>query len=129
VADAWIGRRAVTGVVARPSTMMMATLCMLVLIATAVAVAVGDVDLFGLGLASLIISALSIASFRLATGYDARSPWSLDTHKDGDDDGSDADDETMEGRSPGALWARVALDGAMIFAAGYALSQTGDAIS
>ena len=38
VADAWVGRKAVTSIVARPSTMMMATLCMLVLIAIAAAV-------------------------------------------------------------------------------------------
>src|SRR5690606_29261769 len=42
VADAWIGREAVTGMVARPSTMMMATLCMLVLVAVALAVTIGD---------------------------------------------------------------------------------------
>lgn len=125
-ADAWIGREPVTGVVARPSTMMMAILCILVLISVAIAVTVGDADLFGLGIGGLVICALSLFALRLATGYDARSPWSLDT------DGGDDDRPPGEARkslSLGGLWTRVALDAALIFAAGYTLSQTGDAIA
>lgn len=125
VADAWIGREAVTGMVVRPSTMMMATLCMLVLIAVALAVTVGDVGIFGVGVGSMAICALSIGSFRLATGYDARSPWALED----DEEQSKAVEPAEDSRSLRALWLRVARDGGLIFAAGYALSQTGDAIS
>lgn len=125
VADAWIGRHAVTGIVARPSTMMMATLCMLVLIAVALAITIGDVAVLGVGVGGLAICALSIGCFRLATGYDARSPWSVDMDETerGADDAEDAPIGTA------ALWLRVAIDGSLIFAAGYALSQTGDAIA
>lgn len=127
VADAAVGRQAVTGTVARPSTLMMAALCMLVLIAVALVVTVGDVAVGGFGMGSLAICALSIGCFRLATGYDARSPWSVE-------DGSGRQDDEDEARGDHAagmrgLWVRVALDGALIFAAGYALSQTGDAIA
>ena len=125
VADAWIGRHAVTGIVARPSTMMMATLCMLVLIAVALAITIGDVAVFGVGVGGLAICALSIGCFRLATGYDARSPWSVDM--DEAERGTDDAADTPIGTS--ALWLRVALDGSLIFAAGYALSQTGNAIA
>ncbi len=127
IADAWLGRHAVTGIVARPSTMMMATLCMLVLIAVALAITIGDVDVFGVGVGAggLAICALSIGCFRLATGYDARSPWSVDMDEveRGADDTEDAPIGTA------ALWLRVAIDGSLIFAAGYTLSQTGDAIA
>lgn len=125
IADAWIGRKAVTGVVARPSTMMMATLCMLVLIAVAMAVTLGDIEVFGFGVGGLVICAMSIGSFRLATGYDARSPWSVDMEEPAGKGEGEADD------SPGLrmLWLRVVLDAVLIFAAGYALSQTGDAIA
>jgi cation:H+ antiporter len=125
IADAWLGRHAVTGIVARPSTMMMATLCMLVLIAVALAITIGDIDVFGVGVGALAICALSIGCFRLATGYDARSPWSLDSDQAerGAEDTEDAPFGTP------ALWLRVAVDGSLIFAAGYALSQTGDAIA
>jgi len=125
IADAWIGRHAVTGIVARPSTMMMATLCMLVLIAVALAITIGDVAVFGVGVGGLAICALSIGCFRLATGYDARSPWSVDM--DEAERGTDDAADTPIGTS--ALWLRVALDGSLIFAAGYALSQTGNAIA
>lgn len=126
LADAWIERSAVTGVVARPSTMMMATLCMLVLIAVAVATTVGDVQLFGVGLGGLLICAMSIGSFRLATGYDARSPWRLETDQGTEDEPPSEDDQSISLRQ---LWLRVARDGVLILAAGYGLSQTGDGIS
>lgn len=126
IADAWIGREAVTGIVARPSTMMMATLCMLVLVAVALAVTIGDIELFGFGVGGLAICALSVGCFKIATGYDARSPWSVDT----EDEGQGKEDDAMKvAASPRSLWLRVAVDGALIFAAGYALSQTGDAIA
>lgn len=125
IADAWIGRHAVTGVVARPSTMMMATLCMLVLIAVALAITIGDIEVFGFGVGGLAICALSIGSFRLATGYDARSPWSVDT--DNADTGAGETDDVPVGTP--RLWLRVVIDAVLIFAAGYALSQTGDAIA
>ncbi|RIV75476.1 sodium:calcium antiporter [Pelagerythrobacter aerophilus] len=125
VADAWLGRPAVTGIVARPSTMMMATLCMLVLIAVALAITIGDLEVFGVGVGALAICALSIGCFRLATGYDARSPWRIET--DEIERGTkDAEDTPV---ATPALWLRVAIDGSLIFAAGYALSQTGDAIA
>jgi len=125
LADAWIGRSAVTGVVARPSTLMMATLCMLVLIAVAAAISIGDVGLFGFGVGGLIICALSLGSLRLATGYDARSPWSVETR----DQEQKLEEQDSVSISLRGLWLRVAFNGAVIFAAGYALSQTGDGIS
>src|SRR5690606_19557426 len=103
----------------------MATLCMLVLIAIALAVTIGDIEVFGLGVGGLAICALSIGCFKLATGYDARSPWSVDT---GDRDG-EAEADSKDSLSACGLWLRVAFDGATIFAAGYTLSQTGDAIA
>ena len=127
VADAWIGREAVTGTVVRPSTLMMATLCMLVLVAVAVAVTVGDVEIMGLGVASLAICALSIGAFRIATGYDRRSPWKLEAREDGAEGG--AEDPGHDPRTLSRLWLLVAFNGALIFAAGYTLSQTGDAIA
>lgn len=126
VADACVGRGAVTGVVARPSTMMMAALCMLVLIAFALAVTIGDVELFGFGLAGLAICALSIGCFRLAAGYDARSPWSVELEDIEERAAEDEKDDTVGSRG---LWLRIVFDGVLIFGAGYALSQTGDAIA
>src|SRR5690606_11320601 len=103
----------------------MATLCMLVLIAIALAVTIGDIEVFGYGVGGLAISALSIGCFKLATGYDARSPWSVEVGgRDREAEASSKDSTSSRG-----LWLRIAFDGAVIFAAGYTLSQTGDAIA
>lgn len=128
VADAFIGRSAVTSIVAQPSTMMMATLCMLVLIAIAAAITVGDVRVGGLGVGAVLICALSVASFWIASGHDERSPWTLEEDGDGEATGRD-DDGGHPHATLAALWLRTAFYGALIFAAGYALSQTGDAIA
>jgi cation:H+ antiporter len=125
MADAATERRAVTGMVAHPSTMMMATLCMLVLIAVALAVTIGDVAVAGVGVGAVVISALSIGCFRIATGYDKRSPWALD--QESSTGASQA--SNYPAFDTGRAWLRVVFDGALIFAAGYALSQTGDAIA
>ncbi len=125
VADAWIGREAVTSIVVRPSTMMMATLCMLTLVAVAAAVTLGDVGIMGFGAAGLLIGAISIGSFWLATGYDARSPWSVEIR----DREEKETEKTESSISLAGLWWRIAFYGALIFGAGYALSQTGDAIA
>jgi len=127
LADAFIGRNAVTSIVARPSTMMMAVLSMLLLIMIAIAVVVDDVALGRLGVSTTVIGSAAIIFFWIAAGHDERSPWTVEDDeppvtpkKGGDDAGS---------RALSRLWLETALYGAMVFAAGYALSQTGDAIA
>jgi cation:H+ antiporter len=125
IADAIVGRQAVTSIVAKPSTMMMAALCMIVLISIATLVLVGDVMLGPLGVGSLGIGIASLGFFWLATGYDERAAWSVEK-SEGADGEEDAD---VSGASVGTLWGRVAFYGALLFASGYALSQTGDALA
>lgn len=127
IADAVVGRKAVTSIVAQPSTMMMASLCMIVLIVIAFAITIGDIALAGLGvgIASLAIGGLAVFCFWLASGHDERSRWTVE--EEGCDTGAVAKPRLQ--LSLPALWLRVAIDGACIFAAGYALSQTGDAIA
>lgn len=123
--DAAIGRRAITSVVAEPATMMMCTLCMLVLGIVAAAVAVGDVAVAGVGLWSVAICAASIGSFALAVSYGERTPWTLK---------SDIDEEASEEEIPSEaplrrLVAGAAVAAVLIFFSGYALSQLGEAIA
>ncbi|RVT90501.1 sodium:calcium antiporter [Sphingomonas crocodyli] len=126
VADAFVGRDAVTSVVAKPSTMMMGTLCMLVLIAVALAVIVGDIPVAGtIGLGSILICTLSIAFFVLAAGHDARSPWVLANAGER----HDPEPEPTGSASLLGLSMQAALAALAIFVAGYALSQTGDALA
>lgn len=126
LADACIGRRAVTSIVAQPSTMMMAVLCMIILILIAALIVLGDIAIGPLAIGSLGIGLACLCSFWLATGHDARSPWVVEDEAQGEredvEEGPVAETRTK-------LWALVALHGALVFAAGYALSQTGDAIA
>lgn len=126
IADAIVGRRAVTSIVAQPSTMMMGTLCMIVLIAIAALVVLDDILLETVGLGSLVVGLLSLGFFWLATGYDERSPWTVERS------GAEAPPAPSCARrteSPLRLWLGVIFWGSLMFAAGYALSQTGDAIA
>jgi len=123
VADAAVGRDAVTSQVAKPSTLMMGALCMLVLIAVAAAVTTGDVPVSGVGLWSTGLCALSIGSFWIAAGYDRRAPWTIGM------DEPDEDRLEPSRRSLRALVLRSAVAGTVIFIAGYTLSITGDAVA
>src|SRR5690606_42043827 len=63
----------------------------------------------------------------LPIGYDRRSPWKLDAREDAAE--GRAEDAGHDPRTLSRLWLLVAFNGALIFAAGYTLSQTGDAIA
>jgi cation:H+ antiporter len=125
IVDAFVGREAVTAKVAKPSTLMMATLCMLVLVAVAIAVVVGDVLVAGFGLSGVLICALSVGSFWLASGYDERARW----HVTGAQQPRRQEQEKDAGDSLRGLLVKTAIAGVIIFAAGYTLSQIGDAIA
>lgn len=127
IADAFVGRRAVTAIVAKPSTMMMAGLCMLVLMLIGALIALGDASVFGLSAGSAAITAASIFCFWLATGYDERSPWKVMA---ADVEGEPEPDRLADRESPlSTLWLRTAIDGGLLCAGGYALSITGDSIA
>jgi cation:H+ antiporter len=128
VGDAIVGRDALTSVVAKPSTLMMSVLCMLVLVITAVAITIGDVALLGIGGWGVLVTAASIGAFWLAAGYGARSPWGVvrrRRHAEEAEQGEDAD----SGRSLRQLVLLTAVAGAIIFVAGYTLSQSGEALA
>ena len=124
--DAWIGRDAVTSQVAKPSTLMMATLCMVVLVIIAIAVAVGDQPfVLGVGIGSLCITAMSIGFFWMAAGYDDRAQWVIrEPHQI-----PPGDRHPVIAASLRSLLIRTAIAGVLLLDAGYTLSVTGDAIA
>lgn len=124
VVDAFVGRGAITALTAKPSTLMMATLCMIVLIAVAAAVTTGDVPVFGVGVWGIALCTVSIGGFWISAGYDERSRWAI---KDGAEEPEDGQDEAPPPLA--SLAVRSAAAGAAIFVAGYALSQSGDALA
>ncbi|KKC27271.1 sodium:calcium antiporter [Sphingomonas sp. SRS2] len=124
VADALVGRKAVTSIVAQPSTMMMAALGMIILIAIAAAITIGDAAVGPLGIGSLAIGLASLGFLWISTGHDERSPWSVEEEKRGGEPQPAGMDRPMS-----QLWMHVVFNGALLFAAGYTLSQVGDALA
>lgn len=127
IGDAFLHRDALTSVVAGASTLMMSVLCMLVLIGVAAAITIGDLPVLGFGALGAAVTVLSVGSFWLASGYGVRSPWLVK-----DAQTADAENQitaTSEGHSLRQALSKAAVAGAVIFVAGYALSQTGDALA
>lgn len=79
IADAVIGREAVTAKVAQPSTLMMSTLCILVLVAVAMALTTGDVAVFGIGVGawSVGLCIFSVGAFWLTANYEDHAAWKV----------------------------------------------------
>ncbi len=127
IADAFVGRKAVTSIVAQPSTMMMAALCMILLVMIAMAILIDDVLIGPLGIGSALIGLGAILFFWIATGHDERSPWKVAGEGASQDNASKA--KAAKTPALSALWLRTAFYGSLVFAAGYSLSQTGDAIA
>ena len=124
IADAFIGRDAVTSAVVKPSTIMMGTLCMLLLMTVAAAVTVGDLLIFGVGVGAVVLCAMSIAFLGIASGYDRRAPWTLKESRDLPEKSEDPSALPLR-----MLIRRTIVAGVAIIAAGYTLSQTGDALA
>lgn len=135
IADAFIGRDALTSVVAGAGTLMQSTLCMIVLISVAVAILSGDVLVFQVGLWALGLCAISIFAFWLASRYGRRAPWTVtgDTGDHRQAEAGDGRQTSSERRDAGdGLFAPVlktVVAGGVILVAGYSLSRTGDALA
>lgn len=128
LSDALVGREALTSVVAKPSTLMLSVLGMLVRVLVAVAVVTGDAPVFGVGAWGLVIALVAIGAFWLAAGYGARSPWGVLQPGDAPVE-DEAGGAAAHGRSVRRLVLAIAASGAVIFVAGIVLSHTGEAIA
>jgi cation:H+ antiporter len=129
VADAALGRDALTSVVPSSTTILQGTMGMIMLALLAVAILVGDVQLVGVGLWPLVLATLCVGAFWLASRYAARAPWRADHRADaggrgqGREFGSESQQGmwTLAGKTAGAV--------CMVLIAGFVLSQSADALS
>jgi cation:H+ antiporter len=127
VADAVIGRRAITSKVASASTLMQGTLGIAAKLILVIAILVGDVAVSGVGLWSTTLLAFCIAAFWLSSRYAERTPWQL---QGGSDDRSDAQgDPEQGGGSLRRIIVITVLLGVGILCAGFVLSQSADVIA
>jgi len=130
VADAVLGRDALTSVVAQPGTLFQGTLGILLLAIVAAGVITGEVAFFGVGLWSAILLTGCLLSLWLSSKYERRHVWTVvgDEADAREGDGWDGRPDTPALPLRG-LVIRTAAAGVLILCAGFFLSQTGDAIA
>jgi cation:H+ antiporter len=132
IADAVLGRDALTSVVAHPATLLQGTLGILLLGVVAAGVAVGDADLFGLGVWSTVLVPLFALAVWISSRHENRPTWVPFDHIGvlaAEQDAGKARAEPESELPIGELVRRALLLGALIFVAGYTLAETGDAIA
>jgi len=127
VADAMLGRDALTSVVASPATLLQGTICIIVLALVAAAVLTGDAPVFGVGIWSVVLFALAVAGFWLCSRYSHRAPWHVKESEG--DDRPHRRRKRREHRSVTRLAGLSVAAGATILVAGFFLSQAADGIA
>lgn len=128
VIDIVVGREALTSIVAQPTTLLQSTLCMLVLVLAGIAITTGDVAIFGVGGWTLGLFVVNLGAFALSKGYSRRTSWTVRGKADPSRRGGGA--KTRPDRSGlKGLLAQIAVAALVVLIAGYALSQTGDALA
>lgn len=136
VVDVAVGRHALTAVVPEPAVMLEGSLNVILITAAAVAMVVGDVPLWGVGLWSGGLLLAYLFSLRALAHAQGRHPWLVsrtgeeevdrhlihETRRREEEDGDDS-------RSLRRLALRTAAVAAVILVAGVVLARAGDAIA
>ena len=132
LADALIGRDALTSVVVRPTVLLQGALNVLLLAFVAMAVTAGDFAVGPVGLWSAFLLAAYLLSLAALSGYEGRVTWTAETPEDAGPDqaageGGGGREDEADDRPFSRLVAGTAACAALILAAGYLLSETGSA--
>jgi cation:H+ antiporter len=134
IADAVLGREALTSVVAHPATLLQGTLGIILLGVLAAGITVGDVQLFGLGVWSAALVPLFGLAMWLSSRHENRPTWIAFDHIDVFLAERNAGDRALPaapivGLPTGQLLWRSGFVAILILVAGYVLAKTGDAIA
>jgi cation:H+ antiporter len=128
IADAILGRDALTSVIAKPATLFQGTLSIMLLAAATGIIVTGDVAMvWGIGYGSTALLLLGILAIWLSSRYEQRHVWEAvgaaeeDSHREGERGAQDL--------SLRSSILRTALAALAILVAGFGLSQSGDAIA
>lgn len=127
--DAMIGKDALTVVVSSPALLLQGALSILILALVAAAIAVRDTPFLGIGIWTWGILALFVASIWVLSATEGRRPWrpaedSLISAQE-----TTAMDEQQVADNLKTAIGKSVIAAAVILAAGFLLSQTGDAIA
>ena len=127
IADAVLGRDALTSVVAKPATLLQGVLGMLLLAVAAMVIQAGDIPVPGLGFGfgSALLFGLCVGAMWLASRYETRPAWQVV-----DGTRSQAEPEAKDDR-PGAeaVLPPLAGLGTLILVGGFVLAQSGEVIA
>lgn len=127
VFDPLIGAGAMTGFVAKPTTLYQGVLSLMILVFAAVAIVVGDYQIAGVGLWTTSLAVFAVISFRASARYERREVWAAVA---GDRGESPVEpEEEARPTSLTRLWTITLIAGAFIFVAGSLLALTGEAIA
>ena len=129
IADAVLGRDALTSVVAHPATLLQGTLGILLLGVVAAGVTVGDIELFGFGVWSGALIPLFALAVWMSSRYENRPTWVV---ADGTLPIAPLSHPLAEEGarlSFRGLVTDATVTGLVILVAGYLLAETGDAIA
>lgn len=137
VADAFLGRRALTSVIGHPTPLLQGVLDIVLLTVVVMAITIGDVAILGVGAWSTALVLLFIFAVWLTSRYQHRRPWSADVELDEKREKTDeAPGRKVSGKgkaeSDGSLRSytlKTALAALVILLAGLVLAQSGDVIA
>lgn len=125
LADAILGRRALTATLARSATLLQGAFSMVLLGTVTLVITLGDLPLAAVGAGSTLLLLLAIGSMRIAAQHETRSTWAVVDPPDGGVEAPPPEPDAALGK----LLLRLGLLAALIFAGGIVLSQTGEAIA
>lgn len=127
--DPLTGREALSSFIAKPTMLFQGTAVIVLLAVTAVAMAVGDILVLGVGLWSTALFFCCLGALWLSSSYEGRKVWvAFDRREQEGGKGSASESEPGDARIL-FLWVQLALMGAVIFMAGFVLSLTGEALA
>lgn len=134
IADAVLGRDALTSVVARPTTLLQGVLDILLLAIVAIGVTVGERQFLGVGMWSMSVIPIYLAALWLSAHYESRNAWVVGgPGKQNRPPESVAAPYLLEADAPqeplSALIRKALLASCLVFVAGVLLSRSGEAIS
>ena len=130
VADAVIGKDALTAVIPNPVVLIQIALNVLVLSLVGAAVVAGDWGVLGVGIWSCLLLLAYVGSIWLISKAEGRPTWVVDPSARPPRRARKKEAENAQERRPlSRLALGIAAGGAAILAAGFLLSQTGEAIA
>ena len=135
IADATFSRKAITSAVPGAATLLQGTLGIIALALLAGIIAVRDVPVVGVGIGSVVLFVFVVFAFWLSSRYARHNPWRADRSTARRKRRTERREPSppvvteLERKSLAWLWSVTGAFGAIILIAGFALSETADAIS